>query len=130
VATPTLRPHSACAANPLAYGRRVLGIAVGLTTFGLVMIYSSTAVKRAVDGFDPNARLLKQFLWVLIAGGVAWVASAVPLSRLRKHSHHLLLAVLGLLALALVIGKVSKGSRRWIELGPLTIQPSEFLKIA
>jgi cell division protein FtsW len=129
-AAPTLRPLSAVARNPAAYGRRLLGIAVGLTAFGLVMVYSSTAVKRAVDGHDPNARLLKQLAWVAVAGLVAWAAATVPLSRLRRHAHHLVIAVLVALAVVLVFGKAAKGSRRWLELGPVTVQPSEFLKIA
>jgi cell division protein FtsW len=117
-----------------ALGRTVAGIAIGLTALGLVMIYSWTAVKLVVRraSFDPDAMLAKQVVWAFLAVGVAFVASRVPLERLRRHAHLLLLAVLLLLAATLVpgLGKMKNNSRRWIELGPVTMQASEFLKIA
>ncbi len=117
-----------------ALGRTVFGIAIGLTAFGLVMIYSWTAVKLADRraSFDPDAMLLKQIAWAFIAVFVGFVASRVPLGWLRKHAHHLLLALLVLLALTLIpgIGKIKNNSRRWLEIGPFTMQASEFLKIA
>jgi cell division protein FtsW len=111
-----------------------MGIAVGLTAFGLVMVYSWTAVKLADRraSFDPDAMLLKQVAWALIAGGVGFAASRIPLAWMRRHAHHLLLALLILLALTLIpgIGKAKNNSRRWLELGPFTMQASEFLKVA
>jgi len=117
-----------------ALGHTVMGIAIGLTAFGLVMVYSWTAVKLADRraSFDPDAMLLKQVVWALIAGGVGFAASRIPLAWMRRHAHHLLLALLLLLAATLIpgIGKIKNNSRRWLELGPLTMQASEFLKVA
>lgn len=117
-----------------ALGHTVLGIAVGLTAFGLVMIYSWTAVKLADRraSFDPDAMLLKQIAWAFIAGFVAFAASRIPLAFMRRHAHLLLFALLVLLAATLVpgIGKIKNNSRRWLEIGPFTMQASEFLKIA
>ena len=117
-----------------ALGHTVLGIAVGLTAFGLVMIYSWTAVKLADRrvSFDPDAVLVKQIAWAFIAGLVTFTMSRIPLAWLRRHSHHILLGLLALLALTLVpgIGKIKNNSRRWLEIGPFTMQASEFVKIA
>lgn len=117
-----------------ALGRTVFGIAIGLTAFGLVMIYSWTAVKLADRraSFDPDAMLVKQIIWAVIAGFVAFVASRVPLPWLRRHAHHVMILLLVLLGLTLIpgIGKIKNNSRRWLEIGPFTMQASEFLKIA
>lgn len=117
-----------------ALGHTVLGIALGLTAFGLVMIYSWTAVKLADRraSFDPDAMLMKQIAWAFIAGLVALATSRIPLAWYRRHAHHILLALLVLLVATLVpgIGKIKNNSRRWLEIGPFTMQASEFLKIA
>ncbi len=127
VALPRL---AGAAADVRALGRTVLGIAVGLTALGQVMIYSSMAVKMSVNGGDANPLLAKQATWVLAATAVAWISSTVPLERLRRHSHHLLAVVLVLLCAVKVVGTASHNSRRWLVLGSLSVQPSEFLKIA
>ncbi len=131
---PAFRRPGARLDDARALGNAVMGIAIGLTAFGLVMIYSWTAVKLADRraSFDPDAMLLKQVVWALIAGGVGFAASRIPLDWMRRHAHHLLLALLILLAATLIpgVGKIKNNSRRWLELGPLTMQASEFLKVA
>jgi cell division protein FtsW len=114
-----------------ALSRTVVGIAIGLTTLGIVMIYSWTAV-RWIGRADPPRTLWRQMLWAVIAGAAGWTAASVPLALLRRHAHTLLAAVLVLLALTLVpgIGLVRNHSRRWLEIGPMTLQASELLKIA
>ena len=42
----------------------------------------------------------------------------------------IMIAAVGFLAINLVFGKVTNGSANWIRLGPVTVQPSEFVKIA
>jgi cell division protein FtsW len=120
------RVGAASAADARSLGRAVLGIAIGLTALGQVMIYSSMAVKTS----NPGALLGKQAMWVGVAGLVGWLASVAPLDRLRRHSHHALLVVLVLLCAVKVVGTSSHNSRRWLTLGSLSIQPSEFLKVA
>ncbi|MCC7138188.1 MAG: cell division protein FtsW [Planctomycetes bacterium] len=133
-ALPALAARPAVLHDARALGRTVLGIAIGLTAFGLVMIYSWTAVKFADrrPRFDPDAVLRKQVVWALLASAVGFVVSRVPLGWLRKRSTLLLGGLLVLLALTLVpgVGVLRNRSRRWLELGPFTLQASEFLKLA
>ena len=119
-------------ADARSLGRTVLGIALGLTAFGLVIIYSWTAVKFVRPGSRADAVLLKQVMWAVVAGRAALVVSRIPLRLLRRHAPTALFAVLVLLALTLVPGPgvLRNRSRRWLELGPLTLQASEALKIA
>jgi cell division protein FtsW len=126
--------HAVARQDARALGRTILGIAIGLTAFGLVMIYSWTAVKFADrrPSFDPDAILRKQVIWAFVAGIAALVVARIPLSWMRKRASLVLGGLLVLLAASLVpgIGVMRNHSRRWLELGPFTIQASEFVKIA
>jgi cell division protein FtsW len=133
-ALPLPRPGTFAHTDARTLGRTVLGIAIGLTAFGLVMIYSWTAIKLTVirPRFDPDAMLAKQVMWAFVAGIVGLVVSRVPLEFLRRHSHWLLGGLILLLVLTLVpgIGVLRNRSRRWLELGPVMLQASEFVKLA
>lgn len=50
--------------------------------------------------------------------------------RIGKWRMIIMIAAVGFLAINLVFGKVTNGSANWISLGPITVQPSEFVKIA
>jgi rod shape determining protein RodA len=67
---------------------------------------------------------------ILIALGVMWVVAAVPAKRLLSFAVPLYLVGLVLLLGVLLFGEMSKGARRWLDLGVMRIQPSELMKIA
>lgn len=71
----------------------------------------------------------KQLIWVL-----AGILTVVVINRLRpttleSHSFTFYLFFLVLLALIFVFGKTVSGSRSWFQIGPVSVQPSEFIKI-
>ena len=89
---------------------------------GLVNLYSISLP-------DGLGAFKKQLIWVL-----AGFLTAVAISRLRpltlkKHSLAFYLFLLALLALIFVFGKTVSGSRSWFQIGPVSVQPSEFIKI-
>lgn len=131
LAAPALVGSAARVKDARALGRSVVGIALGLTAFGLVMIYSWTSV-RWIGKAEPSRSLVRQLMWVVVAGAAALFAASVPLALLRKNADRLLTAVLILLALTLIpgLGQVRNYSRRWLEIGPVTMQASEFFKVA
>ncbi len=98
---------------------------IGLTMIGLVMLFSAGAVRGAQD------LLFKQVVWVLLSILIGWYASVVNLEWVRKHAVIIFaICILGLiLTLIPGIGIKVNGAQRWIGLGPLRIQPSEFAKI-
>ena len=98
---------------------------IGLTMIGLVMLFSAGAVKGAQD------LLFKQIVWVFISFLAGLYASVVNLEWLRNRSVLIFaLCILGLvLTLVPGIGVKVNGAQRWIGLGPMRIQPSEFAKI-
>lgn len=107
--------------------------ALGLTLLGLTILFSASAWFRNKQGVEvPYLYLQKQFFGVLLATGLCWFVSRVDLDYLRRYAWWIGGAALVLLALVLIphIGISVKGSRRWLGLGPVRLQVSEFGKIA
>ena len=71
----------------------------------------------------------KQLIWVLTGlVTMAAISRLRPLT-LKRHSLAFYLLFLVLLVLIFVFGKTVSGSRSWFQIGPASIQPSEFIKI-
>lgn len=105
-----------------------------LTLFGLVMVYSASiafADESRATGGSASYFLVRQLVFVLLGAAVAWGAFRVPMRVWQSLTPWLFLLGVALLVLVLVpgVGKVVNGSRRWIPLGPINLQPSEFMKL-
>ncbi len=110
--------------------RLLVLVTLGLVAFGLVMVYSATSASAAVGGGNPSGFLERQALYA-VAGIALMIAGArFDYHRLRLLAPPLVLAALGLCVLVLVAGPQINGARRWLQLGPITFQPSELAKIA
>lgn len=104
----------------------LLGAVLLLTAVGLAMIYSTT--------YDAiRDRVGPQFYTQLYAVGLGLIAMLVCLSvdykRLSEVSHIVFAVLAVILVAVLFFGVVRGGARRWIALGPVSVQPSEFAKI-
>jgi cell division protein FtsW len=73
-----------------------------------------------------NSHLLK----VLLGIGAIFVGMFVPYTKYRKLTKPAIMAAIALLAVTLVLGGETKGATRWLRLGGLSLQPSEFAKFA
>jgi rod shape determining protein RodA len=93
-----------------------------LCGFGLAMIYSATG--------GPGRVYWTQVYAVCIGLVAMVVCLAVDYRSLADKSHWLYLGMVLTLVGVLVFGSVRGGSRRWIDLGPVNLQPSEFAKAA
>ena len=91
---------------------------------GLLSIYS------AVGNTPREGLFLKQTIWYGAGLGTAMLLCLVDYKRFENWAYPLYLATMGLLAAVLVAGRMAAGSRRWLVLGPMTLQPSELAKIA
>jgi cell division protein FtsW len=108
----------------------VLGSA--LLAVGLVAI-SSASIEYADWHFDnPWHHAQRHFTYVVLALAAAALAYRVPLRIWYLGGWVWLCLAIGLLLLVLVpgVGREVNGSQRWLPLGPLTLQPSEFVKPA
>jgi len=103
-----------------------------LNIVGLVMILSASSVAALADYGSSWYFFQRQAMWALVGFGVFLVVSRVDYRRWRKLAVPALLTSVFLLLVVLLpnIGKLVEGSRRWLVLGPIQVQPSEVAKIA
>ncbi len=102
--------------GPLAFAVFVLAC-VGLTT-----LHSA--------GFDFPWRFNDQVRNYLVSALVMFLVAQIPPQRLMQLAVPLYTVGVALLVAVAMFGLVKKGARRWIDIGPTNIQPSELMKIA
>ena len=101
-----------------------------LAFFGTVMVYSAGYAYAYARYNDALYFVKKQSLWLFLGLCVMILTSRLN-SNVYKHLSKPLYGItVVLLLLVLVIGFVGNGAKRWISIGPLTIQPSEIAKIS
>jgi cell division protein FtsW len=105
-------------------------VTLGLTAFGLVMVYSATSASAALGGSDPIFYLKREGIYALIGVALLMVASRTDYRALRFLAPVLMLASLGLCFAVLAIGQQVNGARRWLGVGSLSFQPSELAKLS
>jgi cell division protein FtsW len=113
----------------------VLWLMGGLLLWGVVMVYSTTIGMPDNPKFAKYTQLhfLNRHLLSLgIAVLAAWVAYKIPMVVWERAAPWIFVTALILLILVLIpfIGKGVNGARRWIGLGFMNFQPSEFAKLA
>ena len=116
-------------------GPALLLITLALLAFGLVMVYSASAVLAQSRGLPDYHFVVRQAL-----GGAAGLLALVVCAHVRPGLLRVLawpiLALAGALLLATVLPATESiaprvnGARRWLTLGPVTVQPVEFAKLA
>jgi cell division protein FtsW len=101
-------------------------VSLGLSLLGLVMVYSAT-----YRDFGTHYLLLRG-AHVALGVVVFFLASRVRYTAWRRTTPALYLAVLICLMMVLIpgIGTEVGGARRWLDFGPLSLQPGEFAKLA
>ena len=105
-------------------------VTLGLTAFGLVMVYSATSAPAALGGSDPVFYLKREAIYALIGVALMMAASRTDYRALRYLAPPLMLTSLGLCAAVLVLGQEVNGARRWLGVGSLSFQPSELAKLS
>ena len=104
---------------------------VGLIAFGVVMVYSASAVYASNTYGNGYHFLLRQGVFAGAALVVLVVFTHVNIDLLRRSTYPvLLLAVLLMLAVALGFGRSAGGATRWLAVGPVNVQPAELAKLA
>ncbi|MBU5456202.1 stage V sporulation protein E [Caproiciproducens sp. MSJ-32] len=98
-----------------------------LLAIGVVMIYSASSYYAMFKEGDSMAYLKKQIIWS-ITGLISMVLMMrVDYHKLKKITPHLLIIAIPLL-IAVFFFPAVNGAKRWIQLGPLSFQPSEYTK--
>ncbi len=109
--------------------RRLVYLSVVLIVFGLLMVYSASAVLAYSEGRSTFYYFFLQIIWIAIGLVAAYIAYRIPLELFSKTSAITLGVTIAMLVLVLVVGKNLNGAKRWIDLGPFDLQPSEIAKL-
>lgn len=108
----------------------LLFLIIFLLCFGLIMLYSTSSYYGSTR-FEDAAYYVKKQLFATGLGIVAMIiVSRIPYRFWMKLSGLAYLGALGLCTAVIFIGTEAKGQSRWLRLGPLSFQPSEFAKLA
>lgn len=104
-----------------------------LLTVGVVMVYSASIAYAAHDSGSGNSYyyLIRHFLAITLGCVGGALAFSQPSSFWHKNANRILVIVIILLAAVLIphVGRVVNGSRRWLPIGFLNLQPSEIAKL-
>src|SRR3989338_1936104 len=100
---------------------------VALLVIGLINLHSATydLVRGGISGL-----VWTQALWIVIGLGLGTVLLLIDYRDLMRSSDGLYGFAMALLLLVAWFGKTVGGNRSWLELGPISFQPSEFAKLA
>jgi len=101
---------------------------IALTLFGLIIVYSASFPVAYADYGQPAYLFIKQLMAALIGLFLLALLTRVDYHKLAEYDDRLLLGTLGLTLLTFVPHLAVR--HQWISLGPLTLQPTEFLKLA
>ena len=107
------------------------GAIVALVAFGVVMVYSASAVYASSEYDDGQHFLIRQGVFALLGLFVMIAAAKIDYHRYRALTYPILAgSVVLLLVVALGFGRSAGGATRWIQLGPINVQPAEIAKVA
>ncbi|MHB1127743.1 MAG: rod shape-determining protein RodA [Bacillota bacterium] len=108
----------------------IAAVAAILTYSIFVLTSASESIAQGMTG-DPLYFVKKQLLWVGIGIVALLVILSVDYLRLERYSKIIYIANILLLVAVLIpgVGNEAKGATRWIDLGPVPLQPSEFAKL-
>ncbi len=120
--------------NTPSYDQGLLWVTLILLGLGLVMVYSSSIAIAEADrvvGHNSSYYLVRQAIFLVISLSAAFVVFNIPVAWWQKMAPYLFLLGLALLVLVLIpgIGRVVGGSRRWLSLFVINLQPSELMKL-
>ena len=108
------------------YDETMLAVIILLVVIGLVLLYSTSAYNGRVKFNDPLYYLKKQgFAALLGLCGMVFIAR-VDYHRWVPLAVPGYLAAIGLSVAVMLFGDEYNGSKRWLSLGPVSFQPSEF----
>jgi rod shape determining protein RodA len=108
----------------------LMGAVIGLLVLGTLLVWSATAPRDALTGGDSTAYLKKQLVNVAIGIVLMVMVLATDHRWVRILAPLVYLGSIAGLVLVLVMGSTINGSRSWLMLGGMSIQPSEFAKLA
>lgn len=118
--------------NAIWFDQVLILLALALMAIGFVMVSSASMpyADSATYANNPYHFIMRHGIYLCLALTAGLVTIAVPMEIWQKSGPYLLLFALAMLVLVLIIGREVNGSKRWLDLGIITIQVSEVTKLA
>lgn len=103
-----------------------------ITIIGSVNIFSATYISSIYENTGLLGYFWRHIVFLLISLAAGIILYRYDYRQLQKDDvlRRIMFAILAGMVLVLLIGAVINGARRWIVIGPISIQPSEFAKLA
>ena len=108
----------------------LMAATLALVVLGTLLVWSATSTRADLTGGDANAYLRKQLVNVAIGAVLMVAVMAIDHRWVRILAPVAYLASIAGLVLVLVAGSTINGSRSWLQVGGMSVQPSEFAKLA
>jgi cell division protein FtsW len=108
----------------------ILVVVAMLLVVGVTAIISASSAVAIVEVSDRFYFLKRQLVGIGVGLAAMSVTSSIPYQTYRRWALWLFWISIALLLAVLAVGEVVGGSRRWLDLGPVNFQPSEFSKFA
>src|SRR5574341_2378216 len=115
----------------VAMDHTLLVVTITLALVGLVMVFSASAIVAGNRFHDSGFFLKRQVAWFAFGLLLLHITSRIDYTLWKKLSIPILGCMVILLVLVLIpsLGVAAKGARRWLRLGPISIQPAEMVKL-
>ena len=108
----------------------LLGVVLTLTAFGVVMVYSASAVYATQKFGSATYFFRRDLLWCGLGLLAMTFAIRTDFSAYRKYAYPFLGMAVVLLGAVLIFGVRINGARRWFHFGGFSFQPAELAKLA
>ena len=123
-------PHQNLSTQNMQSDRPLLIAVIFLVVIGLMAIFSASAPKCIEMGINPARFLIQQIFGVAIGFIGLKFLSNFHYKKLMTYTLPFVAFVIVMLILVKVAGVTVNGAQRWINIGPMSLQPSEFAKPA
>ncbi len=110
--------------------KKLIVTVILLVTLGIMAVFSSSAPKAIAAGVSPLYFVARQFVYLIIGVIGCWFFSKIDCRKLKPFSLYFAWFVFFLLVLVELKGQTVNGAKRWLDLGFIQFQPSEFAKPA
>jgi cell division protein FtsW len=105
-------------------------LVIALIGFGVVMVYSASAIEANVRHHDGEYFLKRQGAYAFGSIVLMWLVSRLDYRKIKPLTYPILAIVTGMLVMCVVgFGHKAGNAFRWISLGPIHIQPAETAKL-
>ncbi|RJL31237.1 putative lipid II flippase FtsW [Bailinhaonella thermotolerans] len=117
--------------RPLTSYYLIVGCSALLLGLGLMMVLSASSIPSMERAQSPFAMFTKQAFSAALGVPLMWICSRLPVRVFRMVAYPVIALAIFALVLVLIpgVGTTALGATRWIDLGPIYVQPSEPAKL-